>query len=275
MAEPFRARLVTAVAQRGALCAGIDPSAASLEQWSLPDTAVGATEFAMRCLEALAGHVGAVKPNAAFYEQFGSPGLRGLESVLAAARELGVLTVGDAKRGDIASTNAAYARAWLASDSALAVDAVTVSPYLGARALSPFFELAEREGRGVFVVVRSSNIEGREVQVSRRDDGRALEVALLDEVRARPDFVGAVIGLMPGAAPLALPEAGFYLAPGLLSQGAEWEDLGRQFAGMASPTVLVNLSRPFVTAGPDPNALRDVARESTEKVAAQLRRSTG
>ncbi|MGH8995744.1 MAG: orotidine-5'-phosphate decarboxylase [Acidimicrobiales bacterium] len=275
MAEPFRARLATAVAQRGGLCAGIDPSAASLEKWSLPDTAAGATEFAMRCLEALAGHVGAVKPNAAFYEQFGSPGLRALESVLAAARELGVLTVGDAKRGDIASTNAAYARAWLASDSPLSVDAVTVSPYLGAGALSPFFELAEREGRGVLVVVRSSNIEGRDVQGARRDDGRPLEVALLDEVRARPDSVGAVIGLMAGAAPLALPEAGFYLAPGLLTQGAEWADFGRQFAGMASATVLVNLSRPFVTAGPDPNALRDVARESTEKVAAQLRQPTG
>lgn len=275
MAESFRSRLATVVAERGALCAGIDPSGSSLDKWSLPDTAAGATEFAMRCLEALAGHVGAVKPNVAFYEQFGSPGLRALESVLAAARGLGMLTIGDAKRGDIASTNAAYARAWLASDSPLAVDAVTVSPFLGARALSPFFELAEREGRGVFIVVRSSNAEGRDVQMSRHDDGRPLEVALLDEVRSRPDCVGAVIGLMAGATPLPLPEAGFYLAPGLLTQGAEWEDLGRQFAGMASPTVLVNLSRTFVTVGPDPNALREVARESTEKVAAQLRFSTG
>jgi orotidine-5'-phosphate decarboxylase len=274
MAEPFRSRLLAATAARGSLCAGIDPSAPILEAWGLADSAAGATEFAIRCVEALAGEVVAVKPNAAFYEQYGSAGLSGLESVLAAARAAGVLTVVDAKRGDIASTNAAYARAWLGSDSPLAADAVTVAPYLGARALTPFFEAAEQEGRGVFIVVRSSNPEGRAVQLSHTEDGRSLEGALMDEVAARPEVVGAVIGLMAGQAPLALLERSFYLAPGLGTQGATWADLGAQFGGMAATPVLVNLSRSLVEAGPDPDALRDAAVGARAAIDGQLRPSS-
>jgi orotidine-5'-phosphate decarboxylase len=270
MVESVRSRLLAATKANGSLCAGIDPSASMLERWGLPDTASGATEFSIRCVEAFAGHAVAVKPNAAFFEQYGSAGMAGLESVLAAATELGLLTVGDAKRGDIPSTNAAYARAWLDSASTLAVDVVTISPYLGARALTPFFDVAEEHGRGVFVVVRSSNPEGRAVQLTRADDGRTLEEELMDEVSARPEVVGAVIGLMAGVAPLALEKASFYLAPGLWTQDASLDDLSAQFGGMAPTPVLVNLSRALAVAGPDPDALRDAAIRARAEIDARL-----
>jgi orotidine-5'-phosphate decarboxylase len=181
----------------------------------------------------------------------------------------------DAKRGDIASTNTAYARAWLGAESPLAADAVTVSPYLGASALAPFIDVAEQAARGVFIVVRSSNPEGRAMQQARASDGRWLEEALLDEVTARPGTVGAVIGLMTGQPPLGLVEESFYLAPGVETQGATWADLGTQFRGMGPTPVLVNLSRSLAHAGPDLGALRDAAIRAQERIDAELRPPSG
>jgi orotidine-5'-phosphate decarboxylase len=270
MGESFRSRLVAATTERGSLCAGIDPTTRILGAWGLPDSAAGAAEFGQRCVEAFAPHISVVKPNVAFFEQYGAAGISALESVLAVSRDAGLLTLADAKRGDIASTNAAYARAWLDADSPLAVDAVTVSPYLGARALQPFFDVAEANGRGVFIVVRSSNPEGRAVQLTHTGEGRTLEEALLDELAGRGEVVGAVIGLMAGQAPLTLPEEAFYLAPGLGTQGADWPDLGTQYGDMASAPVVVNLSRLLVEDGPDPAALRAAAVRAKAEIDARL-----
>jgi orotidine-5'-phosphate decarboxylase len=270
MGNTFRSRFLAATTERGSLCAGIDPTPRVLQSWGLPDSAAGAAEFGARCIDAFAPHISVVKPNVAFFEQYGAAGFTALESVLAAARDAGLLTLADPKRGDIGSTNVAYARAWLDPDSPLAVDAMTVSPYLGARALQPFFDAAEQHERGVFVVVRSSNPEGRAVQLARVSDGRTLEEALLDEVAARPEVVGAVIGLMSGVAPLSLPQGSFYLAPGLGTQGATWADLGTQFGGMTSTPVVANLSRLLVQDGPDHGALRDAAARAKAEIDSRL-----
>jgi orotidine-5'-phosphate decarboxylase len=259
----------------GSLCAGIDPNVKMLERWGLPDSAEGARAFALAHLDALAGQVAIMKPNVAFFEQYGSAGLAALETFVSVARSAGVLTLLDAKRGDIASTNEAYARAWVTRDSPLAGDAVTVSPLLGIGALAPMIDAAEAHGRGVFIVVRTSNPEGREVQLSRRPDGRTLEATLLEDATRRGDAVGAVIGLRAGANPLSLPEDSFYLAPGVGSQGAGWADLTAQFAGMASTPVVVNLSRSLASAGPDPRALADTAARAQEQIARGLLLRTG
>ena len=137
------------MAATGPLCAGIDPSPALLEQWGLPDSADGLRTFGLRCVEAFAGAVPVVKPQVAFFERHGSAGLAALESVLAAARQAGLLVIADAKRGDIGTTMDAYASAWLDPDSPLCADAVTVHPYLGIGALRPAFDLAAAAGRGV------------------------------------------------------------------------------------------------------------------------------
>jgi orotidine-5'-phosphate decarboxylase len=161
---PFRTRLRDAVAAHGPLCVGIDPHPGLLSGWGLDADPSGVERFARGAVEALAGHVAVLKPQVALFEVFGAAGLAALERTLADARDAGVLTIADAKRGDIGSTMAGYARAWLADDAPLASDAMTLSPYLGVGALAPALDLAAATGRGVFVLARTSNPEAAGVQ---------------------------------------------------------------------------------------------------------------
>ena len=138
---------------------GIDPHPHLLEAWGLTVDVDGLRTFTMTCVEAFADTAAMVKPQVAFFERFGSRGFAVLEDALAALREQGCLSLADAKRGDIGSTMAGYADAWLGESSPLRADAVTVSPYLGVGALNPVFDLAEATGRGVFVLAATSNPE--------------------------------------------------------------------------------------------------------------------
>ena len=164
MTEAFGSRLRKAMDTRGPLCVGIDPHAALLGSWSLPDSVQGLERFALTVVEALAERVAVLKPQSSFFERFGSAGVAVLERTIAEAREAGALVILDAKRGDIGSTVEAYADAYLDPGSSLFADAVTVSPYLGFGALEPFVERAEQYGCGVFVLAFTSNPEGASVQ---------------------------------------------------------------------------------------------------------------
>jgi orotidine-5'-phosphate decarboxylase len=271
----FRRRLFEAISARGALCAGIDPSSSLLAQWGLNDDAQGAHTMGARCIERFAPWGTAVKFNAAFFERFGAAGYSALEGLLREARDAGLLTIGDAKRGDIDSTNAAYAQAWL-SDGPLSVDAMTVSPYLGFDALAPYFDAAAANARGVFVVVRSSNPEGRPIQKAllagpERGSGPAgsVEAGLLAEIEHQPaDSVGAVIGISSDPEPIALSASRIYLAPGVGAQGATVRDLATLFWHVPMTSTLVNLSRPLLRAGPDPHALSVAAEHAREEISA-------
>ena len=152
MTEGFADRVVAAVAATGPLCAGIDPSADLLARWGLADTPDGLRTFGLRCVEAFAGAVPVVKPQVAFFERMGAAGLAVLEEVLGACRDAGLLAIADAKRGDIGSTMAAYASAWLDPASPLAADAMTAVAYLGLGALQPAFDLAAASGRGLSLI---------------------------------------------------------------------------------------------------------------------------
>src|SRR5690554_3004943 len=155
---------------RGPVCFGIDPHPGLLDGWGLSDDAEGLAAFADTVLEACGDVGAAIKPQSAFFERHGSRGIAVLERLLADARSAGVLTILDVKRGDIGSTMAAYAEAYLMDGSPLAADAITVSPYLGAGSLAPAFELAARTNRGLFVLCLTSNPEGPSVQHARLDD---------------------------------------------------------------------------------------------------------
>lgn len=161
---PFGARLERAMTVAGPLCVGIDPHPSLLDAWDLPATAQGLERFALGVLEAAAERCAAVKPQVALFEAHGSAGFAVLERVLRESREAGLLSIADAKRGDIGSTMAAYASAWLSDDSPLAADAVTLSPYLGFESLRPALDLARETGRGAFVLALTSNPEGASVQ---------------------------------------------------------------------------------------------------------------
>lgn len=171
--EHFADRLTAAVRRRGnAVCVGLDPRWPLLPlelRWRQPAASLEAVaaayeEFCLRVLDVVAPLVPVVKPQSAFFEACGPAGLVALQKVLRRARELGLLTILDSKRNDIASTAQAYAEAAFAGVSVenqrLAVwdaDALTINPYLGRDAVEPFLASARQDGRGVFVLVRTSN----------------------------------------------------------------------------------------------------------------------
>lgn len=264
---PFGERLRSAVSARGNLCVGIDPHPALLEAWGLGADADGLAEFAHRSLEAFADLVPAVKPQVAFFEEHGSAGIGVLEQVLARIGEAGALSVADAKRGDIGSTMAGYARAWLRDGSPLASDALTVSPYLGVGALDAAFAAASDTGRGVFVLARTSNPEAGPLQRSVGESG-AVAQAVIDEVGRRngaaaagaPGSFGVVVGATVSDPPRLDDLNGPVLMPGVGEQGGTVEDV-RRIAGPALPHTLVNVSRHVLRAGPDVDAMRTVVRD--------------
>ena len=175
MAETFGERLSSRIDATGPLCVGIDPSVEVLANWGRTDS-VGDLEYAsLRVVEAVAGAACAVKPQVAFFERYAAAGYAVLERVIAEARAAGLIVIGDAKRGDIASTNDGYAAAWLDDASPLCVDALTVSPYVGLGALGPFLEAARRTARGLFVLAATSNPEGRTIQEARTESGELVE----------------------------------------------------------------------------------------------------
>ncbi|MBO1768817.1 orotidine-5'-phosphate decarboxylase [Agrococcus sp. TF02-05] len=251
----FLERLGDAVRRRGALCVGIDPHPALLERWGLEADASGVERFGRAVVEAAAGRVGVVKPQAALFEALGPAGLGALERVLADARAASLVTIADAKRGDIGSTTLGYAAAWLEPGAPLEADALTASPYLGVGALEGLFAAAERAGKGVFVLAATSNPEGAAIQRARLDDGRTVAAAVADEVAARNAATGAGHGLVIGAtidrAAFGLaPDASTpVLAPGFGAQGARLADLHRLFP--ADALVLASASRSILQAGPE------------------------
>ncbi|HWD50932.1 MAG TPA: orotidine-5'-phosphate decarboxylase [Acidimicrobiales bacterium] len=278
--EGFGARLAAAIDTTGPLCAGIDPSESLLRAWDLSDDAAGLRDFGARCVDAFAGVVPVVKPQVAFFERFGAAGIAALEALIGDARQAGLLVIADAKRGDIGSTMEAYASTWLDPLNPLCADAVTATPYLGLGSLQPMFDLAVEHGKGVIVVVRTSNPEGRSLQEALTDSGQgpAVEDMLLARIAelntgglSLPGTVGVVVGatLAPSTFPLA-SLGGPILAPGVGAQGATAEDVGKLFRGCKPGTVLASSSRSLLAAGPDPASLRAAAFASREEMAAAL-----
>ncbi|MGF0116860.1 orotidine-5'-phosphate decarboxylase [Promicromonospora sp. Marseille-Q5078] len=278
---PFGARLAGAMDAHGPLCVGIDPHASLLDAWGLGDDAAGVREFGLRVVDALGGRVAAFKPQAAFFERHGSAGVAALEDVIAASRAAGTLTVVDAKRGDIGSTMAAYADAFLADGSPLAGDAVTVSPYLGFGSLAPAAELAARTGRGIFVLCLTSNKEGHEVQHAVGPDGTsvaasvAAQAAVLNAGAEPMGSVGLVVGATVGDATREtgtdlVAVNGPLLAPGVGAQGAGERELAAVF-GAARRHVLASSSRGVLAAGPDAAGLRAAAASAVADARAALR----
>lgn len=190
----FADRLVSAARQKDSVVVlGIDPQLDAPDAPAIPN-GYTLTRFCCEIVEACARSAIAVKPQLAFYEARGLEGMRAFCEVVKLARKLGLITIADAKRGDIGTTSAAYAEAFL-GDGDFACDAVTVNPYQGSDALMPFIAKV-KNGRGVFVLVKTSNPSSGEFQ-----DLDAPSRPIWESVAARvngwgSDYVGSS-GLSP------------------------------------------------------------------------------
>ncbi|HEY2639227.1 MAG TPA: orotidine-5'-phosphate decarboxylase [Streptosporangiaceae bacterium] len=273
MTDSFAARFAAVRARHGPLVLGLDPSGDLLESWGVGDSPDGLERFADIVLDAAAGTVGLVKPQSAFFERHGWRGIRTLDRLISTARAAGLLVILDVKRGDVGSTNDAYAEAYLGKGAPLSVDAVTVHPYLGVGAMGTYVSRAAESGSCLLVVTRSSNPEGRTIQAAMAGDGWSVEEDLLRQVRALNDDlapgligpVGAVVGPAHIEPALDLAAANcLFLAPGVGAQGATPADVARVFA--ACPyRVMPSASRSLLSAGPA--GLRD----ATSALAAEFR----
>lgn len=265
----FGARLHAAIADRGPFCVGIDPHAALLADWDLPDDVGGLETFALTTVEAVAPHVSVVKPQSAFYERFGSRGIAVLERVIAESRAAGALVLLDVKRGDIGSTSQAYADAYLDPSSPLASDAITVSPFLGFGSLDPVVETARVHDAGLFVLALTSNKEGPEVQHASVSEGGTVAGRMLDHLRRLNDGMtplgsfGAVVGATIGATDEDLAFNGPVLAPGFGAQGGTIDDVRRLFGSAAA--VLPSSSREVLRLR-NPAAMRDYVLRVNEEL---------
>ena len=212
---------------------GIDPQLDALGAPGIPP-GYTLTRFCCEIIEACARSAIAVKPQLAFYEARGLEGMRAFCEVVKLARRLGLVTIADAKRGDIGTTSAAYAEAFL-GDGDFNCDAVTVNPYQGSDALMPFIAKVKSGGRGVFVLVKTSNPSSGEFQ-----DLNAPNRPIWEAVAARVngwggDFIGAnglsSVGAVVGATyPVQarrareLMPAATILVPGYGTQGGTATD---------------------------------------------------
>ena len=269
----FGARLSRSLDERGSLCVGIDPHPELLADWGLAPDAEGVRRFADICVRAFGQVAAVVKPQSAFFECYGSAGIAALEATVGSIRAAGALALLDVKRGDIGTTMAAYARAYLDPAAPLAADAITVSPYLGVGSLQPVFDACDQYGTGAFVLALTSNPEGPQVQHARTADGRLVAQVVLDELATRNaastglGSFGVVVGATIGAVDVDLAAFnGPFLVPGVGAQGGTAEDVRRMFGGAASG-VLPSLSREILRHGPDVASLRAAAERAASDFA--------
>jgi len=251
MMPSFSDRLAEAVRRTSPLCVGIDPRWESLPKsirephgsTNLANIAAAFEQFGLRVLELVRPFAGVVKPQSAFFELIGPPGMEALQRLLIRAKEMGFVTILDAKRGDIASTATAYADAAFAGltigERSLPVwdaDSLTINPYLGRDAVEPFLTAARAAGRGAFVLVRTSN-PGAGLFQDLVCDGRPLYRHVAEAVAGwNASTLGACglgdVGAVAGATHpreleelrLAMPDV-WLLVPGYGAQGGTAEDV--------------------------------------------------
>ena len=257
------------------ICVGLDPmlsyvpehiQAAAFEQYG--ETLEGAAEAIWQFNKEIVDHtfdlIPAVKPQIAMYEQFGIEGLKVYKRTVDYCKEKGLVVIGDAKRGDIGSTSAAYATGHIGSVqvgsktySGFDTDFLTVNPYLGTDGVKPFVDVCNSHDRGLFVLVKTSSPSSGEFQ-DRLIDGRPLYEWVAEKVvewgNASMDGdysnVGAVVGAtypeMSRILRNLMPHT-YFLVPGYGAQGGTAEDLKHCFNKDGLGAV-VNSSRGIIAA---------------------------
>ena len=279
MADHFADRLCEAVkTKKTCLTVGIDPvynrlpvtirSHRQMNDEFDADAAVDAIfDFCTQVMRIVAPMVPAVKINIAFFEKYLWEGLETYYNLISEAEDLGLEIIGDVKRGDIGHTAAIYAAAHLQNpelvglEDTLAPDAITINGYTGADGIEPFADVADQQGKGVFVLVRTSNPSAAAIQDVVDSDGKPLYERVAEIVGQIADIperigkngysnVGMVVG---GTAPNVTStlrrnyEKVWFLVPGYGSQGASATDCIR-FCKPDGTGALINASRSIIYA---------------------------
>jgi orotidine-5'-phosphate decarboxylase len=255
----FADRLVDAIRAAGApTCVGLDPVLEKLPTELASRVPAQAIEtFCRAVIDAVAGHVAAIKPQSACFERHGPDGVRALAATCRHAREKGLIVLLDAKRGDIGLTAEHYA----AAAKGMAADAITVNAYLGPETVTPYL----KAGLGIFILIRTSNPDSDSIQSRRLEDGRTVAEMMADAAAAigRPSIgvhdysdVGAVVGATKASDGRALRQRmphQIFLVPGYGAQGGTPDDLRALHDGRVETGggMLVTASRSVIYAFQD------------------------
>ncbi|HEX6511934.1 MAG TPA: orotidine-5'-phosphate decarboxylase [Chloroflexota bacterium] len=238
----FRDRLEDARRRKNsAVCVGLDPRFDQLPPRydSLPP-AHAFSAFNKEVIDSVADVAIAVKPQAAFYEQYGADGFGALIETAHYARSRGLLVIVDAKRNDIGSTAEAYAQAFLHPDGPFDADALTVNAYLGSDGVQPFLEVASKHGKGVFVLVKTSNPSSGELQDLEAGGRPVFEhMARLVDGWDCEAVVGGTYPAQAAQARRLMPRAEI-LVPGYGAQGATAADVAPSFRSDGSGAIVNN-----------------------------------
>lgn len=230
-------------------------------------TGLAITEFNCRLIDAVKNIIPAVKPQFAYYEMLGAEGIKALQATMAYARKAGMLVIADAKRSDIGPTAAAYAKSILGStqwidgsvDSVFDADAVTLNAYLGIDGIAPFIHECEQQGKGVFILVRTSNPSAVDLQDLLLETGKPFYQAVARKVtewgrttigESGYSSVGAVVGATwPEQAALLRTQMkdSIILVPGYGAQGGSAKAAAENFNSDGKGAI-VNASRSLMCA---------------------------
>ncbi|MDR2528674.1 MAG: orotidine-5'-phosphate decarboxylase [Synergistaceae bacterium] len=288
-------RLIEAIETTGNPAAlGLDTRAEYLPpsfRGDFPDPAGAVRAFNRVLIDTLADIVPCVKVQAACYEALGPEGMRTFRDTLLYAREKGLITIADVKRNDIGSTAEAYAAAYLGGESLapFSADFVTINAYLGSDGVNPFLTQCEKNGGGIFVLVRTSNPSAGEFQNLSLRGADGMERPLYEHMGLKAaewgstlmgehgySSVGAVVGATwpdEGKRLRELLPHTFFLVPGYGAQGATAKDLAGCFDGKGRG-VVVNASRSLLLAYKKRNTenFAAAARDETLKMRDDLRK---
>jgi orotidine-5'-phosphate decarboxylase len=259
MPQHFADRLLAACELKGApVCVGLDPVLEKLPSAFDVNDPLGAIElYCFGVIDAVCDMVPAVKPQSACFERYGAPGVAVYHEVVAHAKAAGLVVVGDAKRGDIGTSSAHYAAGLLADPHGC--DTLTVNGYLGGDGLEPFQQVAVDAGKGLFVLVRTSNPGGDAIQSLPLEDGRTVCEAVGDVVadlgsscigQTGYSNVGMVVGATKPQDAATLRERypqQIFLVPGFGAQGGGAEDVKACFKGDGTGA-LITASRSVIYA---------------------------
>ena len=299
----FADRLIAAVkAKKSQVCVGLDPKverlpAALLEKYrrepaggcgcGRKEVAEAFEEFCTGIIEAVAPHAVAVKLQLACFEQYGPPGFRAFRHLVRTASRAGLVVIADAKRGDIGISAASYSAAFIGQPEGLdgklkglEIDAMTVNPFFGSDGVKPFLDDCRRLGKGIFVLVKTSNPGSAELQDLKVAGGRRLYEHLAEMVagwgmdlvgESGYSSVGAVVGAthreaLPRIREL-LPRS-IFLLPGYGAQGAAAADLAPAFDEQGQGAI-VTASRSIIYAEKD-GACGAAAADAARRMQAEL-----